>query len=235
MANVVLVDDDRNLLTSLSMLLEGDGHNVKSFTDPEIALRDIGTRKADLAVLDVHMPQLDGFEMLRRIRTTSSLPVMFLSGDSSEIDEAMGLRLGADDYVNKPFSPRVLVERVRACLRRKDAELPDVKPSQMIAHGALEMDRECHTVRWNGTTVRLTSTEFDVLWIIAQRPGHVHSRAKILDDAYGQNIHVTDRSIDSQIKRLRLKFRKVDPDFDAIETLYGLGYRFVSFEGSDAN
>ena len=228
MANLVLVDNDRTVLNAVSQLLEKEGYKVLGFTDPEQALRTIGRSKPDLAVVDVQMPKLDGFEMLRRIRESSNLPVMFLSGETSDLDEAMGLRLGADDYVHKPFSPRVLVERVRACLRRKpEAVAAQIGDGATLTRGALHMDRDCHEVSWNGQPVYLTVTEFNVLWIIAQRPNVVFSRSRVLDSAYGDDIHVTDRSIDSQIKRIRLKLRKVDPGFDAIETLYGLGYRFV--------
>lgn len=227
MANLVLVDQDRALLTSLADLLESEGHVVRSFTNPEIALRDIGQPKTDMALLDLRMPKIDGFEMLQRIRETSSLPVMLLGSETSEVDEALGLRMGADDYVSKPYSPRVLVERVRACLRRKSAELPGVQEDTALRRGPLMLDRECHLVSWNGTHLALSATEFNVLWIIAQRPGQVLSRAKILDQAYGDDIHITDRSIDSQVKRLRMKLRRVDASFAAIETLYGLGYRFT--------
>lgn len=227
MANLVLVDQDRALLTSLAHLLEGEGHVVRSFTDPTIALRDISQPSTDMALLDLRMPKIDGFEMLQRIRATSSLPVMFLGSGTSDTDEALGLRMGADDYVSKPYSSRVLVERVRACLRRKSAELPGVKEDPRLVRGPLVLDRECHLVSWKGVDVSLSATEFNVLWIIAQRPGQVLSRGKILDAAYGEDIHITDRSIDSQIKRLRMKLRRVDTDFAAIETLYGLGYRFT--------
>ena len=228
MAHLLLVDDDRNILTTVASLLENEGHKVQSYTDPELALRAIGRSRPDMALLDVQMPRVDGFEVLRRIRETSNLPVMFLSGEVSDVDEAMGLRMGADDFVHKPFSPRVLVERVRACLRRKPEAAPlSACDGATITRGALYMDRDCHLVTWNDQPVQMTVTEFNVLWIIAQRPNFVFSRAKVLDIAYGKDIYVTDRSIDSQIKRIRLKLRKVDPDFDAIETLYGLGYRFV--------
>ncbi|MEP2532776.1 response regulator transcription factor [Shimia sp.] len=228
MAQLVLVDDDRSVLTSVSALLENEGHTVRSFTDPKRALQTINRSKPDLAVLDVQMPDIDGFEVLRRIRETSNLPVMFLSGESSDVDEAMGLRLGADDYMQKPYSPRVLVERVRACLRRKpEAVSVPTGEGAALTRGALHMDRDCHLVTWNDHPVQLTVTEFNVLWIIAQRPNVVFSRSKVLDIAYGDDIYVTDRSIDSQIKRIRLKLRKVDPTFDSIETLYGLGYRYV--------
>lgn len=227
MANLVLVDDNRALLNTLSNVLENAGHKVTSYVDPDLALRDISGRKPDMALVDVRMPRTDGLEMLRRIRETSDMPVMFLSPEESEVDEVLGLRMGADDFVSNPFAiPRIVVERVSACLRRCG---PRAKPKRDASksHGPLSMDRDFHLVTWRGHEIALTATEFKVLWTLLQRPGMVFSRSHLMQETYDDGIYVTDRSIDSQIKRLRIKFRAVDQDFDAIETLYGLGYRLI--------
>ena len=230
-ATIALVDDDRNILTSVSMTLEAEGFQVRTYTDGESALQGLLARPVDLAVLDIKMPRMDGLELLRRLREKSAVPVIFLTSKDDELDEALGLAMGADDYIAKPFSQRLLIARIRAILRRTESALPGgddaaEAPQLPIERGRLTMDPARHRVTWNGTNVTLTVTEFLILETLAQRPGIVKTRNQLMDAAYQDDIYVDDRTIDSHIKRLRRKFRQVDPDFDAIETLYGAGYRF---------
>ena len=227
-ATVALVDDDENILTSVAMALEAEGFTVETFTNGEAALDGISRRAPDLAVLDIKMPGMDGMELLSRIRRGSQLPVIFLTSKDEEIDEMLGLKMGADDYIRKPFSQRLLIERIRAVMRRSEAAPQGDGPSEgeVMVRGELRMDTSRHESRWRGEPVQLTVTEFLILRALAKRPGHVKSRDQLMDAAYEDNIYVDDRTIDSHIKRLRRKFKAVDPDFSAIETLYGLGYRF---------
>ena len=230
MSSIVLVDDDRNILTSVSMLLEAEGYSVRSYTDGATALGALTAQPPDLAVLDIKMPRMDGMEVLRKLRQKSDLPVIFLTSKDEEIDEVVGLRMGADDYVRKPFSQRLLIERIRAVLRRREARetaMEDrAEADKVLRRGKLEMDPLRHASLWEGQPVTLTVTEFLVLQALAQRPGFVKSRDQLLDAAYDDQVYVDDRTIDSHIKRIRKKFRKVDPDFNSIETLYGVGYRY---------
>ena len=231
MAKIALVDDDRNILTSVSMTLESEGFNVETYTDGQVALDAFNRRMPDLAVLDIKMPRLDGMDLLERIRQKSGVPVIFLTSKDEEIDEVLGLRMGADDYVKKPFSQRLLVERIRALLRRQEAiegtGAPAAGPEgKVLERGELVMDPLRHAVTWKGKPVTLTVTEFLLLQALAQRPGFVKSRDQLMDVAYDDQVYVDDRTIDSHVKRLRKKMRQVDPDFSAIETLYGIGYRF---------
>jgi len=225
---VALVDDDRNILTSVSMALEAEGFEVRTYTDGAEALRGLTQRPPDLAVLDIKMPRMDGLELLQRLRQTSHMPVIFLTSKDDEVDELMGLRLGADDYIKKPFSQRLLIERIRALLRRetltRDKTVPE--PGQVLTRGPLAMDGARHSCTWKGQPIDLTVTEFLLVKALAQRPGHVKSRDQLMDAAYGENVYVDDRTIDSHIKRLRKKFKAIDPDFAQIETLYGVGYRY---------
>jgi two-component system response regulator ChvI len=229
---IALVDDDRNILTSVSIALQAEGFVTRVYTDPSVALKAIGENAPDLAVLDIKMPQMDGMELLRRVRETSAMPVIFLTSRDDELDEALGLAMGADDYISKPFSQRLLIARIRAILRRQElargeASADHVQPEQpLLERGRLTMDPARHKVRWDGKDVTLTVTEFLILEALAQRPGVVKSRNQLLDIAYHDDVYVDDRTIDSHIKRIRRKFRSVDPEFDAIETLYGVGYRF---------
>src|SRR6187402_1646373 len=230
-ASIALVDDDRNILTSVSIALQSEGFAVRVYTDGETALKALTENPPDLAVLDIKMPRMDGMELLRRLREKSPLPAIFLTSKDDELDEALGLALGADDYITKPFSQRLLIARIRAILRRvemrgkKDGE--DGAPvAEKIVRGRLAMDPARHRVTWNGRDVTLTVTEFMILEALAQRPGVVKSRNQLMDVAYQDDIYVDDRTIDSHIKRLRRKFRAADPEFDGIETLYGVGYRF---------
>ncbi|MFN3613145.1 MAG: response regulator transcription factor [Rubrimonas sp.] len=228
MATIALVDDDRNILTSVSLALESEGFEVRPFTDGVAALAEFGRNPPDLAVLDIKMPRLDGMELLRRLRLKSDLPVIFLTSKDEEIDEVLGLRMGADDYMRKPFSQRLLVERIRAVLRRREAaaEGERAEDDRPISRGPLTMDPVRHATTWNGESVTLTVTEFLILKALAMRPGVVKSRDQLMDVAYDDEVYVDDRTIDSHIKRIRKKFRAVDPEFGSIETLYGVGYKF---------
>ncbi|MEM9146988.1 MAG: response regulator transcription factor [Pseudomonadota bacterium] len=230
MATIVLVDDDRNILTSVSMLLESEGYQVSSYTDGATALNALTASPPDLAVLDIKMPRMDGMELLRRLRLKSDLPVIFLTSKDEEIDEVIGLRMGADDYIRKPFSQRLLIERIRAVLRRREAaEEPGIERAEsekVLRRGKLEMDPLRHATIWDGNGVTLTVTEFLILHALAIRPGFVKNRDQLMDAAYDDQVYVDDRTIDSHIKRIRKKFRKVDQEFNSIETLYGVGYRY---------
>lgn len=230
MSRIALVDDDRNILTSVSMTLEAEGFEVDTYNDGQSALDAFTKRMPDMAVLDIKMPRMDGMDLLQRLRQKSTLPVIFLTSKDDEIDEVLGLRMGADDYVKKPFSQRLLVERIRALLRRKEAlaggETAVTEETKVMERGSLTMDPLRHAVIWKGQEVSLTVTEFLLLQALAQRPGFVKSRDQLMDIAYDDQVYVDDRTIDSHIKRLRKKMRAVDPDFAAIETLYGIGYRY---------
>ena len=234
MANIALVDDDKNILASVSMLLEQEGYHVRTFSDGAAALTALTTTPPDLAILDIKMPRMDGLELLRRLRQANpDLPVIFLTSKDEEIDELMGLNAGADDYIRKPFSQRLLLERVRAVLRRAEgksgvAPVPGTETAkkEALVRGQLALDPQRHECTWDGKPVRLTVTEFLILQALAQRPGFVKSRDSLMDAAYDDQVYVDDRTIDSHIKRLRKKFKAVADDFDAIETLYGVGYRY---------
>ncbi len=231
-ATIALVDDDRNILTSVSIALQSEGFRTRVYSDGETALKALIENPPDLGVFDIKMPRMDGLELLRQLRETSTLPVIFLTSKDDEIDEAMGLALGADDYIAKPFSQRLLIARIRAILRRvayAKASPDDGSAgpeAEIMIRGRLEMDPARHRVRWNGKDVALTVTEFMILEALAQRPDVVKSRNQLMDAAYQDDVYVDDRTIDSHIKRLRRKFRHVDAEFDAIDTLYGAGYRY---------
>ncbi|MTI44573.1 two component transcriptional regulator, winged helix family [Roseibium hamelinense] len=229
MPTIALVDDDRNILTSVSIALESEGYRVQTYTDGTSALDGLQSDPPQLAIFDIKMPRMDGMELLRRLRQSTDLPVIFLTSKDDEIDELFGLKMGADDFIRKPFSQRLLVERVRAVLRRvapRDASAPRDDADKLLERGQLVMDQERHTCTWNNKPVTLTVTEFLILSALAQRPGVVKSRNALMDAAYDDQVYVDDRTIDSHIKRLRKKFKIVDDDFDMIETLYGVGYRF---------
>ena len=230
MSKIALVDDDRNILTSVSMTLESEGFEVETYNDGQSALDAFNRRLPDMAVLDIKMPRMDGMELLQRLRQKTNMPVIFLTSKDDEIDEILGLRMGADDYVKKPFSQRLLVERIRTLLRRKDVqngiEVPETEETKVLVRGELIMDPLRHSVSWKGQDVTLTVTEFLLLQALAQRPGIVKSRDQLMDVAYDDQVYVDDRTIDSHIKRLRKKMRMVDDSFTAIETLYGIGYRY---------
>jgi two-component system response regulator ChvI len=230
-ATIALVDDDRNILTSLSIALQAEGFVTRLYSDGEAALKALLDNPPDIAVCDIKMPRMDGLELLRRLREKSALPVIFLTSKNDELDEALGLALGADDYIAKPFSQRLLIARIRAILRRVELSKPqaaNAEPApEPLIRGELEMDPARHRVTWKGKDVTLTVTEFLILESLAQRPGVVKSRNQLMDAAYQDDVYVDDRTIDSHIKRLRRKFRQADPQFDGIETLYGAGYRFA--------
>ena len=234
-----LVDDDRNILTSIAMALEAEGFKVRTYTDGESALQGLTAQPVDVAVLDIKMPRLDGMELLQRLRQRSSMPVIFLTSKDDEVDEVLGLRMGADDYIRKPFSQRLLIERIRAVLRREELSRDEgsgTPQTGIVQRGRLLLDQSRHQCTWRGTPVRLTVTEFLLIKALAARPGMVKSRDQLIDAAYGENSYVDDRTIDSHVKRLRKKFKEIDPDFSAIETLYGVGYRFTqSREDAEAD
>ena len=232
---IALVDDDRNILTSVSIALQAEGFVTRVYSDGSTALKAFSDNPPDLAVFDIKMPQMDGMELLRRVRemggTVGATPVIFLTSKDDELDEALGLAMGADDYIAKPFSQRLVLARIRAVLRRTEmrARPPaedDEPEAAEIERGRLVMDPARHRVKWDGRDVTLTVTEFMILEALAQRPGVVKSRNQLMDVAYQDDIYVDDRTIDSHIKRMRRKFRAVDDEFGAIETLYGVGYRF---------
>lgn len=231
MSCIALVDDDRNILTSVAMTLEAEGYEVETFADGQAAFDAFGKKLPDLAVLDIKMPRMDGMELLTRLRQRTAMPIVMLTSKDDEIDEVLGLRMGADDYVKKPFSQRLLVERIRALLRRQEArssgEVATAEDGRLLVRGNLTMDPLRHAVTWKGQDVMLTVTEFLLLQALAQRPGFVKSRDQLMDVAYDDQVYVDDRTIDSHIKRLRKKMRSVDDGFSAIETLYGIGYRYI--------
>ena len=230
MSKIALVDDDRNILASVSIALEAEGYQTSSYTDGASALAGLADNPPDMAIFDIKMPRMDGMELLRRLRQTSDLPVIFLTSKDDEIDELFGLKMGADDFIRKPFSQRLLVERVRAVLRRSQnrdsSDNNESDNSHIIERGKLLMDPDRHSCTWDKKPVILTVTEFLILQSLAHRPGIVKSRDALMDAAYDDQVYVDDRTIDSHIKRLRKKFKAVDPEFDAIDTLYGVGYRF---------
>jgi two-component system response regulator ChvI len=229
MPTIALVDDDRNILTSVSIALEGEGYRVQTYTDGSSALDGLKINPPDLAIFDIKMPRMDGMELLRRLRQKSDLPVIFLTSKDEEIDELFGLKMGADDFIRKPFSQRLLVERVKAILRRanpKEAATQKESEAKILERGLLKMDPERHVCTWKNEAVTLTVTEFLILQALATRPGVVKSRNALMDAAYDDQVYVDDRTIDSHIKRLRKKFKAVDDEFEMIETLYGVGYRF---------
>ena len=222
---IILIDDDSNILMSVSLSLRAEGWEVESFIDSEKGLIALQRNKPDIAILDIKMPRLDGMQVLQQLRNFSDLPVIFLTSKDDELDEAIGLRMGADDYITKPFSQKLLIERIRAVLRR--GSLKDSNQSnQLIKRGDLSLDPDRHLCKWKEDEIRLTVTEFLILHSLALRPGLVKNRDKLIDVAYGETIYVDDRTIDSHIKRMRRKFRLIDKEFDSIETLYGVGYRY---------
>ncbi|MFM2300588.1 MAG: hypothetical protein RLZZ84_324 [Pseudomonadota bacterium] len=230
---IALVDDDRNILTTVSIGLQAEGYATRVYSDGATALKSLLDNPPDLAVFDIKMPRMDGLELLQKLRERSAVPVIFLTSKDEEPDEALGLAMGADDYITKPFSQRLLIARIRAILRRAElvrGELeaaPSTPAPEAIRRGRLEMDPQRHHVTWDGQPVSLTVTEFLILEALASRPGVIRSRNQLMDAAYDDDIFVDDRTIDSHIKRLRRKFREVDAEFSAIETLYGAGYSFT--------
>lgn len=223
---IAMVDDDRNVLAAVSMGLEAEGFRVRAYADCETALRGIRAEPVDLALLDIRMPRMDGMEMLARLRAGSDVPVIFVTSMEDEADEIRGLRTGADDYIRKPFSRRLLVERIRAVLRRHGGGAPPAAPRPPIERGALSIDLDRFACSWMGRPLHLTVTELLLLAALARNPGHVKTRDQLIDAAYGGDADIDDRAVDSHVKRLRKKFRAVDGGFGEIETLYGIGYRY---------
>ena len=225
---IALVDDDRNILTSISMALENEGFKVQTYIDAESALVGISRNPPDLAVIDIKMPRMDGEELLKRLRKKTTIPIIFLTSKDEEVDELLGLKLGADDFIKKSggFSLKILIERIRVQLRKKTGVVEDSK--NIIKHGKLILDPSQLECEWNGKSLpeKLTTTEFLIVKELAKRPGMIKERAQLMDIAYKDNNDIEDRTIDSHVKRIRKKFKKVDQNFSAIETRYGSGYRW---------
>ena len=225
---IALVDDDRNILTSISMALENEGFKVQTYIDAENALVGISRNPPDLAVIDIKMPRMNGEELLKRLRKKTTIPILFLTSKDEEVDELLGLKLGADDFIKKSggFSIKVLIERIRVQLRKKTNNIDDSKT--LITHGKLKLDPSQLECEWNGKPLpeKLTTTEFLIVKELAKRPGIIKERAQLMDIAYKDNNDIEDRTIDSHVKRIRKKFKKVDQNFSAIETRYGSGYRW---------
>lgn len=232
MTKIALVDDDENIRTSLEILFQNEGYDVVSYSDGAQAFPNLVNSPPDVAILDIKMPRMDGVELLRRLRESCDVPVIFLTSKDDEIDEVVGLSVGADDYIKKPFSPRLLSERVKAVVRRsrggRGADM-GVKTGdkKIVVRGDLTLDPNRHVCTWKNKTVRLTVTEFLLLGALAQHPGFIKDRNDLMDAAYDESTYVDDRTIDSHVKRIRKKFREIDKDFDKIDTLYGAGYRYL--------
>lgn len=225
-AKIALIDDDQNILASVSMALEAEGYTVACYHDGTAALEGLCADWPDLAVIDIKMPGLDGMSLLQQLRNEGDLSAIFLTSKNDEVDEELGLRMGADDYVTKPFSQRLLIARIDAILRRNRALRQPAEEVNILRRGHLMMDETRHRCTWRGYELNLTVTEFILLYNLVERPGHVKTRDQLIDLAYGENIFIEDRAIDTHIKRLRKKFREIDPEFDRIETLYGAGYKY---------
>ncbi|MFP4098886.1 MAG: response regulator transcription factor [Alphaproteobacteria bacterium] len=231
---IFLVDDDRNILLSVSMALEAEGFDVETFNDGESGLKGILKHKPDLVVLDIKMPRMNGIEVITKLREQSNIPVIFLTSKDDEVDQVVGLRMGADDYITKPFSQRLLLERIKALLRRRDLMSAggegQTTKNDKLHYGSLVLDDSRHLCAWKEQPLNLTVTEYLIVKALAMHPGHVRNRDQLIDMAYGEDIYVDDRTIDSHIKRIRRKFKKIDSNFDRIETLYGIGYRYKEDE-----
>ena len=229
MTHICLIDDDQNILASLSLALKSEGYIISTFSDGLSGLNSLKEDDYDIAILDIKMPRLDGLEVLQKLRQTSNLPVIFLTSKDEEVDQLLGLKMGADDYITKPFSQKLLIERVKAILRRsKDTlTLNDKETSNIIKRGKLSLNMSRYECFWDDIAIKLTVTEFLLLESLASRPGYVKSRDQLMSAAYDDDIYVDDRTIDSHIKRLRRKFKNLDKNFESIETLYGVGYRYI--------
>ena len=225
---IALVDDDRNILTTLSIALEKEGFQIQTYLDGESALIGLSRTPPDLAVIDIKMPRMDGEELLKKLRKKTSMPVIFLTSKDEEVDELLGLKLGADDFVKKSggFSTKVLIERIRVQLRKKDNKIEENK--NIISHGKLKLDPSQVECEWDGKELpdKLTTTEFLIVKELSKRPGIIKERSQLMDVAYREDTDIEDRTIDSHVKRIRKKFKRIDPDFSAIETRYGSGYRW---------
>lgn len=229
MTHICLIDDDQNILASLSLALKSEGYIISTFSDGLSGLNSLKEDDYDIAILDIKMPRLDGLEVLQKLRQTSNLPVIFLTSKDEEVDQLLGLKMGADDYITKPFSQKLLIERVKAILRRSNDVLTsnDKETSNIIKRGKLSLNMNRYECFWDDVAIKLTVTEFLLLESLASRPGYVKSRDQLMSAAYDDDIYVDDRTIDSHIKRLRRKFKNLDKNFESIETLYGVGYRYI--------
>ena len=229
MTHICLIDDDQNILASLSLALKSEGYIISTFSDGLSGLNSLKEDEYDIAILDIKMPRLDGLEVLQKLRQTSNLPVIFLTSKDEEVDQLLGLKMGADDYITKPFSQKLLIERVKAILRRSKDTLTsnDKETSNIIKRGKLSLNMSRYECFWDDIAIKLTVTEFLLLESLASRPGYVKSRDQLMSAAYDDDIYVDDRTIDSHIKRLRRKFKNLDKNFESIETLYGVGYRYI--------
>ena len=229
MTHICLIDDDQNILASLSLALKSEGYIISAFSDGLSGLNSLQEDDYDIAILDIKMPRLDGLEVLQKLRQTSNLPVIFLTSKDEEVDQLVGLKMGADDYITKPFSQKLLIERVKAILRRTNQTINsnDKESSNIIKRGKLLLNMSRYECSWDDVVIKLTVTEFLLLESLASRPGYVKSRDQLMSAAYDDDIYVDDRTIDSHIKRLRRKFKNLDKNFEAIETLYGVGYRYI--------
>ena len=229
MTHICLIDDDQNILASLSLALKSEGYIISTFSDGLSGLNSLKEDDYDIAILDIKMPRLDGLEVLQKLRQASNLPVIFLTSKDEEVDQLLGLKMGADDYITKPFSQKLLIERVKAILRRSKDTLTsnDKETSNIIKRGKLSLNMNRYECFWDDVAIKLTVTEFLLLESLASRPGYVKSRDQLMSAAYDDDIYVDDRTIDSHIKRLRRKFKNLDKNFESIETLYGVGYRYI--------
>jgi two-component system, OmpR family, response regulator ChvI len=226
---VAVVDDEASIRETVGFALQREGYRVEAFADGGAAWEAFERGLPDLVVLDILMPRLDGLTLCRRLRARSeTLPIIFLTSRDEELDRVLGLELGADDYLCKPFSMRELIARVRvlfrrAALAREPRSLPTANALRL---GSLTLDFDRHLARWKDAIVSLTVTEFLLLAALARRPGHVKSRRTLLEEGYPHDAYVSERTIDSHIKRLRAKFAEIDPAFQAIDTVHGVGYRY---------
>ena len=225
---IAVVDDDRNILTSVSMALENEGFKVQTYLDGESAFIGISRTPPDLAIIDIKMPRMNGEELLKKLRKKTDIPVIFLTSKDDEVDELLGLKLGADDFIKKSggFSIKVLIERIKVQFRKKDQKI--VQNKNIIKQGKLMLDPEQLECEWDNKTLpeKLTTTEFQIVYELAKRPGIIKERSHLMTIAYKESSDIEDRTIDSHVKRIRKKFKKIDKEFSSIETRYGSGYRW---------
>ena len=228
MVKICLIDDDQNILASLSLALKAENFEVETYSDGLSGLEALNSVNFDIAILDIKMPRLDGMEVLQKLRNSSDIPVIFLTSKDDEIDQLLGLKMGADDYITKPFSQKLLIERVKVILKRttSSSEENQVASDSLLERGELLLNMDRHECQWKKERIKLTVTEFLILECLVNRPGYVKNRDQLMSAAYSDDLYVDDRTIDSHIKRIRRKFKLIDNEFNSIETLYGVGYRF---------
>ena len=228
MVKICLIDDDQNILASLSLALKSEKFEVETYSDGIAGLEALKDNNFDIAILDIKMPRLDGLEVLQKLRNSSDIPVIFLTSKDDEIDQLLGLKMGADDYITKPFSQKLLIERVKVILKRTSSSSKEneVNSDSLIERGNLLLNMDRHECHWKEERIKLTVTEFLLLESLVNRPGYVKNRDQLMSAAYSDDLYVDDRTIDSHIKRIRRKFKAIDKEFNSIETLYGVGYRF---------